>query len=234
MTPITIANNSDVDTPLAYRDVLLLQSGQEGLRKGIRTEIRIRWAACALLEELALSGLKVQDICLRAEIAQGTFYQYFPDRDQLLSSLLSDFVAFLRSRTMEATRARDGHADSVELSTRAYCRLFEQNRGLMKCLLNHYEAFPDAKKILQALNTAWIETVVSSIKKKRKGLSGKKTSDRDLRKRCYALGGMVDQYLAYIYLYEDKDVADVAGDLDDVVATLTFIWNQAFAKEFSA
>lgn len=44
---------------------------------------------------------------------------------------------------------------------------------------------------------------------------------------------MGDQYLAYIYRYEDPDVAAVAGTLDDVVATLAFFWNQAFAQELA-
>jgi AcrR family transcriptional regulator len=229
-----IDSTSGAQTLFAYRDVLLAQSEQDGLRKGVRTELRIRWAACALLEELSLSSLKVQDICTRSEIAQGTFYQYFSDRDNLLSAVLNDFVSFLRNRTIEATRGIEGQQASVAASTRAYCELFEQNRGMMKCLLNHYEAFPQARKILQALNTAWIETVVNSIKKKRRDQPGKKTPDRDLRRRCHALGGMVDQYLASIYLYEDADVSAVAGDLDSIVATLTFIWNQALAQEFSS
>jgi AcrR family transcriptional regulator len=233
MTDSATLENAAADrTVFAYRDVLLAQSGQEGLRKGARTELRIRWAACALLEECSLSGLKVQDICTRSEIAQGTFYQYFPDRDTLLSALLSDFVSFLGKRTIAATWGSEGHLASVALSTRAFCELFAQNRGLMKCLLNHDEAFPQARNILQTLNTAWIEKVVSSIKKKRPPQAGKKTSDRELRRRCYALGSMVDQYLASIYLYEDAEVSAVAGDLDSIVATLTFIWNQAFAQEF--
>ncbi|MHB1201435.1 MAG: TetR/AcrR family transcriptional regulator [Polaromonas sp.] len=225
--------SQDAPTLFAYRDILLVQSGQEDLRKGERTGLRIRAAACSLLEELPLSSLKVQDICAHAEIAQGTFYQYFADRDQLLALVLDDFVSFLKSRMLEATQGSQGHQRSVELTTRAYCRLFESNRGMMKCLLNHYEAFPQARAILQTLNTAWIETVVASLKKKRRAAPGSKTGVRELRRRCYALGGMVDQYLAYIYLYEDPDVTAVAGSLDDVVATLTFIWNQVFAQELA-
>jgi len=225
--------SQDAPTLFAYRNILLAQSGQEDLRKGERTGLRIRAAACSLLEDLPLSSLKVQDICAHAEIAQGTFYQYFADRDQLLASVLGDFVSFLKGRMLEAAQDSEGRQSSVELSTRAYCRLFESNRGMMKCLLNHYEAFPQARTILQTLNTAWIETVVASLKKKRRAAPGRKTGDKALRRRSYALGGMVDQYLASIYLYEDPDVTAVAGTLDDVVATLTFIWNQTFAHELA-
>lgn len=232
-TALPAKTSPQAPTLFAYRNILLAQYGQEGLRKGERTGLRIRAAACSLLEKLPLSSLKVQDICAHAEIAQGTFYQYFVDRDQLLALVLDDFVSFLKSRMLEATHGSHGHQRSVELTTRAYCQLFESNRGMMKCLLNHYEAFPQARTILQTLNTAWIETVVASLKKKRRAAPGSKTGDKELRRRCYALGGMVDQYLAYIYLHEDPDVTAVAGSLDDVVATLTFIWNQAFAHELA-
>jgi len=216
---------------LSYREVLLTQSAQDGLRKGARTEMRIRWAACELLEECSLSDLKVADICTRLEIAQGTFYQYFVDRDTLLSSLLESFVHFLSANMAAAAKGGRTYEETTRETTRIYCQLFVQNRGLMKCLLNHYESFPQARKILQEFNTNWIETVVKSIKRRRGSRRSGHASDAELRRRCYALGGMVDQYLSYIYLQGDQDVTAVAGDIDTIVDTLDYIWWQSFKKE---
>ena len=219
----------------AYSQSLLEKFRQEGLRKGTRTELRIRWAACELLEKSSLVALKVQDICSHLEIAQGTFYQYFPDRDALLEKLLQDFAAYLKEQMMAATLHNTHHDESIRLATATYSRLFEQNRGLMKCLLNHYEAFPKARSILQSFNRIWMEMVVDSVKKRRRASgSGRKASDTELLRRAYALGGMVDQYLSCLYLYEDENVVAVAGDTDDVVRTLTFIWTQAFKDQFEA
>lgn len=223
--------------PLAYRSILRAEFEAQDLRKGVRTALRIRWAACELLEKTSPDLLKVQDICAHIGIAQGTLYQYFPDRDRLLESLLQDFVGFLRERMEAATQGSHRPQESAELATRAYCMLFEQNRGLMKCLLNHYEAFPKAREILEAFNEGWIDTVVKSIKKNRQSRSaarsGPRTQDVELRRRAYALGGMVDQYLSWVYLYGDEKVAAQVGDTEAMVHTLSFIWCQTFREEFA-
>mgnify|MGYP001792614228 CR=1 FL=1 len=126
----------------------------------------------------------------------------------------------------------NGSPNPVRAATLTYSHLFEQNRGLMKCLMNHYEEFPQARAIFQEMNRGWIETVVKSRKKKGKTAYKPRTTDDELFRRCYALGGMVDQYLSYLFLYGDDNVTAIAGDLNAVVNTLTFIWNQTFALEF--
>lgn len=229
------ASGSTVDGAWSYSQSLLDASRQEGLRKGTRTELRIRWAACELLEKSSLDALKVRDICAHLEIAQGTLYQYFPDRDTLLEKLLQDFVAYLKEKMEVAALHSTHHEESVRLANATYARLFERNRGLMKCLLNHYEAFPKAKDILQSFNRDWIERVVDSVKKRRRASgSGRKASDAELLRRAYALGGMVDQYLSSLYLYGDENIIAVAGDIDDAARNLTFIWTQAFRDQFEA
>ena len=120
----------------------------------------------------------------------------------------------------------------MRLATLSYCRLFEANRGLMKCLLHHYEAFPQARGIVADWNKAWIDTIVRAIRKRQHGSGARRTSETQLRRRAYALGGMVDQYLAGVYLYRDAHLAKAAGDLDAIAETLTFIWSRAMADEF--
>jgi AcrR family transcriptional regulator len=199
-----------------------------GLRKGERTALRLRAAVCALLEAAPLSQLKVQDICAGAGISQGTFYLYFPDRDALLNAVLQDFVADVRRRMLDAARDSTGRAASLQATTLTYCRIFAANRGLMKILLNHYEDFPQARAIFQGMNRAWIETVVSSIR--RRFGAGMPDEDEIVR-RAYALGGMVDQYLANLLLARDERVAAVSPDLETVARTLAEIWRHGFGGQ---
>lgn len=210
----------------SYRVLLLGRSKDDELRKGSRTAERIRWAACELLESKSLDELTVQDICCEAGIAQGTLYQYFINRNDLLESVLNEFVAFLRQRMHMAVSGSVSAQDSVNRSTRMYCDLFCANRGLMKCLLNHFDTFPQARSILSAFNKEWIDLVVKGMERRRNATT---PSVREIRRRAYALGGMVDQYLAAIFLYEDRDVSVSAGSIDEIVRTLTFIWRQAFS-----
>lgn len=211
-----------------FQGDLLAQAGLPGLRKGERTALRLRVAICALLESGPLSQLKVQDICGRAGISQGTFYLYFPDRDHLLNAVLEDFVAFVRRRMLDAARDSADRMASLHATTLVYCRLFAANRGLMKILLNHYEDFPQARAIFQGLNRAWIDTVVRSIRRR---IADTALSDDEITRRAYALGGMVDQYLANLLLARDDSVAAVSPDLDTVARTLTDIWRHAFGGQ---
>lgn len=199
-----------------------------GLRKGLRTGLRIRVAACQLLEGTGPDRLKIHDLCERTGVSQGTLYLYFADRDDLLATLLHEFVAFLHEGLAASTHHSASPEDSVRLATLSYCRYFEANTGLMRCLLHHYESFPKARAVVDAWNRAWIETIVRSVRRWQRRNGHAATPLRDLRRRAYALGGMVDQYLNAIYLYQDPNLAQVAGDIRTVADTLTCIWLRAF------
>lgn len=218
------------DNNLCFRAQLLIRSQDESTRKGPRTTERIRWAACELLETTSLDALTITDICRKSEIAQGTLYQYFESRNALLAGVLQDFVAFLRELMYAAIEDDTRQERSEVISMRTYCQIFRANRGMMKCLLNHFDTFPQARSILNAFNTEWIALVVRQMARRR--APGAPTK-RELQRRAYALGGMVDQYLSAIFLYEDAGVVATAGSLEDVVRTLTFIWTQAFADATS-
>ena len=49
--------------------------------------------------------------------------------------------------------------DATRNTTAAYMRLFEDNAGLMKCLVIGVDSFPQAREEFQRLNHEWIETV---------------------------------------------------------------------------
>ena len=227
-TPASCCAHPDETGELSFRTQLLARADTPGLRKGLRTGLRIRVAACQLLETTTPDRLKIHDLCERTGVSQGTLYLYFADRDDLLATLLQEFVAFLHERMAASTRQSRSPEDSVRLATLSYCRYFEANRGLMRCLLHHYETFAKARAVVDAWNKAWIETVVRSVRRWQRRTGRTPTSARDLRRRAYALGGMVDQYLNTIYLYPDPNLAPVAGDIRAVADTLTFIWLRAF------
>ncbi len=219
-------DSDDLDFQLALR----ARTDDGGMRKGERTRLAIQIAACEILEKASFSAFKVQDLCQRTGIAQGTFYIYFSDRNDLVNRLLEDFVEFVQDRMI--MRARQTAGDPARASTKAYFQMFERNRGLMKCLLSYYEEFPDARAILHKMNRGWIATVVAAAKRKlaAEGRTGS-IGDDELFRRAYALGGMVDQYLSSLFLYEDENVAAVSRDREAVTDTLTFIWKRTMTAE---
>jgi AcrR family transcriptional regulator len=218
------------DTSYSFRTFLSSQTEGAGLRKGKRTLARIKCSTCELLERMPLSLLKIEHVCRAAGIALGTFYIYFPNRQFLLNAVLREYIEFVRERMIERSRVSKNYVESVRQTTMAYYRLFEQNRGLMKCLISHYEDFPEVSAITSEMNRSWIEINVRSMKKRLRSQGHSGTiPEAELFRRCYALGGMVDQYLSYIFIVGDKNVQDISGTANDIIETLSHIWISALA-----
>ncbi|MCC5988936.1 MAG: TetR/AcrR family transcriptional regulator [Pararhodobacter sp.] len=208
---------------MRYENFLALQS--KGARKRERTKNAIRIATCRYLDEKPLVSLTVADICSAAGLAHGTFYLHFPDRNMLVSDLLLGFVEFIQSVLRAASRLYG--SDTVRGSTEAYYELFEQNPGLMRCLVNNLEEFPEAMAAFQTLNREWVMTVATAFRRKNPNT---RLSEDELLRRVYALGGMVDQYLTAILLNNDQTLRSVSGDRDMVIGTLTSLWKKGLSE----
>ena len=201
-----------------------LAQASAGRPKGDRTRAQLQIAACAILQGDGPQGLTVASICQEAGVSNGTFYIYFPDRHVLLDSLLADFVTFLQ----HAMRAADrGTGDAARAATRAYFDMFEQNRGLMRCLILPLDGFPEAQAAFQRLNREWIEIVVTAVERRqRRDETAPAIPRAELLRRAYALGGMVDQYLVQWLLLEDEALGRLSTDEDTVIETLTTLWKK--------
>lgn len=199
------------------------------MQKRDRTRAAIYAAGYGLLNGASPSSLTVSEVCRRAGVAHGTFYIYFPNRQAFMASLLLRFVDFLQ--TVMQRRSQSDRADSVRAATAAYFDLFAQNTGMMRCLVNHLEEFPGARKAFQKLNRDWTATVVASAERRlaRSKRAGKIPRD-ELVRRAYALGGMVDQYLMALLLNNDRSLIAVSGDREAVIGTLSHIWEKGLSQ----
>ncbi len=219
---------ADPPVPSDHRYSSALAAMAAGQGRGARTRAAILAAACVLLETRPPAELTIAAICAGAGIAHGTFYLHFADRRALTDTLLEGFVVFLQKRMHSATRMA-ADAEAARAATSAYVALFEANAGLMRCLVHHLDAFPGAQAAFQRLNADWIATVVRAAECRARR-EGRAAPARDeLTRRAYALGGMVDQYLAGLILSRDPGIADVSTDRDAVIGTLCLIWERGMA-----
>lgn len=73
-------------------------SGED--RRITRTRAALREALIELLEERGLESITVNDLCSRADVTRGTFYNHYQDKDALLAAfedeVLSDVAEFER------------------------------------------------------------------------------------------------------------------------------------------
>jgi TetR/AcrR family transcriptional regulator, cholesterol catabolism regulator len=61
-------------------------------RKKLDVHRRIRRAAAELFQEKGYEAATVEDIAERADVAKGTFFNYFPRKDALLAALAAEMV----------------------------------------------------------------------------------------------------------------------------------------------
>lgn len=193
-------------------------------RKAERTQARIQGAACRLLDDRTANELKVAEICAEAGLAHGTFYLYFRDVRHLMVETLTAFVAFMQASMRGA--ARIGGRDRIRASNAAYVALFEENAGLMRCLVSRVDDFPEAAEAFQTLNRDWAATVVEARLRQLTRAGQASPPREELMRRAYALGGMIDQYLIALFFGRDATLAEISKDRDAVVATLSLIWER--------
>ncbi|MET4102866.1 AcrR family transcriptional regulator [Roseovarius sp. MBR-78] len=216
------ALNATPQPPDSYPHALAAEARQ--MPKGQRTAQAIRIAACALLEDQTPQDLTIAAICGRAGVATGTFYLYFPDQAHLLDDLLQGFAAFLQARMIRAGRAHPERP--MHAATAAYVHLFEANRGLMKCLIHHLDAYPAARAAFHRLNRDWIATVVRATRRRHASAGQDTLPEAELTRRAYALGGMTDAYLSSLHLSQEPGLVAVSGHRAAVIATLTTLWER--------
>jgi len=84
-------------------------------------------AALEVFAELGYEAAGVRDVIRRTELAPGTFYNYFPDKESVFAALVQGTVDDARARVAVArSRARGGPA-LVEDGFRAYFHFIVEN-----------------------------------------------------------------------------------------------------------
>ena len=77
-------------------------------------------AARRVFSQLGYGAATVRDIVRETDLATGTFYNYFPDKQSVLNALLDDAAAEIRSRVRAARKDSSTVEEFVEGGFRAY------------------------------------------------------------------------------------------------------------------
>lgn len=126
---------------------------------------RILDAAVALAAEGGYDAVQMREVSLRAEVALGTLYRYFPSKEHLLVSALADQVAALHARLRERPPRGDDDAervmDVIRRSTRALQRQPRVISAMLKSLISSGAGVGEAVEPIGAQMT---EIVVSAMR----------------------------------------------------------------------
>lgn len=92
-------------------------------RRRQRTRAALLDAGRALFAVRSVDGVSIDDIVARAEVAKGSFYNHFPDKDALAQALAAEARAQIEAL---AASTAAGVADPAERVARALCRFARQ------------------------------------------------------------------------------------------------------------
>lgn len=96
-----------------------------------RNRAAILQAAREAFCELGFGATTVRDIIRRTDLASGTFYNYFSDKEALLHELVENFQLELRRRVHEARESAETLEDMLRSAFRACFETFAEDQAFL-------------------------------------------------------------------------------------------------------
>jgi len=119
-------------------------------RRKLATRQAFLDATIALLSSRSMDALTVDEIATRADVAKGTFYNYFPDKDALGRELSS----YVRARMeTEISRTNERVSDPAERIARAFCSVLHFCLGAPEQAAAMMRLFPRATDPAAPINS---------------------------------------------------------------------------------
>jgi AcrR family transcriptional regulator len=190
--------------------------------KGERTRRRLELAALNVLETTGYSDMRVLDVARQADVSQGTFYFYYPDKRDIAAKVLLEFGEALYQG---ASTAATGHTvyDAILLTNKFFVHAYDQNRGLIRCLVQLDDSDPQFQQAWRRIRYDWIGRIAGSIGKRNPG-----ALTIEMRfQMANALEGMVFHFLYDLYVREEPQLKAYARDRDQVAELLSMLWYRA-------
>ena len=120
-------------------------------------------AAREVFAEMGFGAASVRDIVRRTDLASGTFYNYFPDKESVLRALVEEAAEEIRVEVREARLAARSLEDFIRLGFRAYFnhlatdpQLFElvsRNAGTIRAMFDEPVLGAGAEELAEDIRT---------------------------------------------------------------------------------
>ncbi|MES1946987.1 TetR family transcriptional regulator [Salinisphaera sp. C84B14] len=185
--------------------------------RGARTRARILKAAEATFGTLGYHRAGISDITRDAGVAQGTFYNYFAGKEEILRELVRDMGHQVRARlAAEVVNARD-RLEAEEKGLRAFLEYLHDNPFLYRVLQE--AQFVDEsiyREYYEAFGRGYLRMLADATRK------GEIRSGNN-EVRVWALMGM-SNFLGLRYALWEDDVS-----FDEIVTTISDLFRHGLA-----
>ncbi len=117
-------------------DAAAIEAPVAGKREATKAANRsaILDAARVVFADIGFGAASVRDIIRRTDLATGTFYNYFPDKESVLREILDETTGEIRVRVRAARREAATVEDFVRSGFRAYFEYLASDRQTLELL----------------------------------------------------------------------------------------------------
>ncbi|MEA2532680.1 MAG: hypothetical protein QOJ93_491 [Actinomycetota bacterium] len=187
--------------------------------KARRTRNLLLRAAYEQFSETGYRGTKVGDICARAGVSLGTFYQYFHSRADVMSSLVADTIR--GTLDQPAWRLTHGPAGIRQL-LHDYVETYEASAAFQGVWEEATHVDPTQAAVRRDLSRFLTEGVEREFRRAQQ--AGSIDEGVDPAELARALTAMVDRYCYLTYVF---DPPEDPVPIDRTVDTLAYVWTSA-------
>lgn len=187
--------------------------------KAARTRARLLHAARDVFAERGYQGSSVAIITERAQVGAGTFYQYFRDRGDVLTALVTEGVvhALADIRRWDATEGRDG----LQAIIHGFVSAYASNAQFQAVWEEVSHVEPGLADLRRAFTDLYVASFEAEIE--RAGRHGLVRQGLNAAATARALTGMVDRYCYQVFVQHTGPTSDV----ETTAALLTDLWAAA-------
>jgi AcrR family transcriptional regulator len=175
-------------------------------------------AARAVFERDGYTTARITDICAGADVAVGSFYTYFHDKDEAFTAVLTATREEMLHPDLKELESNTPGA-SIEAANRAYLVSYRKNSKMMGALYEAASIDPRYRALLKQRTDLFVRRNSRLIAR----LQGEGRADPSLdpREAGQALSQMVSRAAYSVYVLGERQ------SLERLVATLTLLWVNA-------
>lgn len=175
----------------SYLEALALEIKKT--RSAEKSTLRLMAAGARLLEQIGYRDLSIDQICLEARLAKGTFYIYFESKDIFLNQLISRYFAFEQNTYPQFSINQSGFQSALSW-VGWYERTFATNVGVLRAVVELGATSDAHLRLWHQRNKVLVDRIVEQVER-RLDAALPPESKHLLILSIRSVGGMMDQSL---------------------------------------
>ena len=161
-------------------------------------------AAMRVFAEKGYHAATVRDVVSEADVAIGTFYFYFPDKETLFVHLYEETADFLLQALEQAIRQRENLAEQVNQAVQAYINLAIYEPAIVQLLLvGGVGAVPSLSARRQAFRNRLVQIWERPLNQ---AIQQKTIPDQNTRRAAEAIAGAHDEVVLQLLSQADPEL----------------------------